>query len=114
MLKNPTSCRGSRSSKKSHDHNGIDEFEMKRTIYTLFTESQHHISSHRKNVHQLRQLHLQWCQGGDAEQEELFFLTFLQCLNVILAVRKNEEVVGRMMRYVVGFVVFSAEKGTLL
>lgn len=111
MLKSHRSSRGPRSSKKAHDHNDMDESEMKKTIYTLFTESQHHISSHRKNVHQLRQLHLQWCDGGDAEREELFFLTFLQCLNVILAVRKNEEVVGRMMRYIVGFVVFSAEKG---
>lgn len=87
------------------------EDELRQAVFALFAESQHHISSHRKNVHALRNLHLDVCgAGGDAGREELFFMTFLQCLNTILGVRRNEEAVGRMMRFVVGFVVLSAEK----
>jgi len=94
--------------------NEIDEQELRNQIYGLFSESQYHISSHRKNVHALRALHLAYCEGGDAGKEELFFLIFLQCFNVILGVKKNEEVVTRMIRFVVGFVVLSAERGTCL
>lgn len=91
----------------------LTQSDLRQSIHDLFRDSQHHVTSHRKNVHQLRQLHLEWCRGGEAEREEAFFLLFLQCLNVVLAVRRNEEVVGRMMRFIVGFVVFSADKGNI-
>jgi hypothetical protein len=88
--------------------------DMKQAVFDLFTESQHHISSHRKNVHALRQHHLEWCgRGGDAEKEEAFFLVFLQCLNIVLSVKRKEEAVSRVIRFIVGFVVLSAEKGTI-
>ncbi len=99
-----------RSTKASK--NEIMQHEMKETMFTLFTESQHHISSHRKNVHALRHLHLEFC--SDEQKEEQFFLAFLQCLNIILSVRRNEDVVTKMMRFIIGFVVLSAEKGSQL
>lgn len=91
----------------------MSEGEMREQVYELFTESQYHISSHRKNVHQLRQVHLEWCEvdEGSAEREEAFFLCFLQCLNIVLGVKKNEEAIGRMIRFMIGFVVYCAEKG---
>ena len=112
MLK--TAGRSKLAGGKWSKSNEIDEQELRNQIYGLFSESQYHISSHRKNVHALRALHLAYCEGGDAGKEELFFLIFLQCFNVILGVKKNEEVVTRMIRFVVGFVVLSAERGTCL
>lgn len=103
--------RNANSSKKESAYQMTDQ-DMRQSVTDLFCDSQHHVSSHRKNVHQLRQVHLEWCREGGAEREEAFFLVFLQCLNLVLAVKKNEEVVGRMMRFIVGFVVLSADKGT--
>jgi condensin complex subunit 3 len=105
---------------------GSDGIKIKEALFHLFSESQYHISSHRKNVHALLNLQRTWCKveseaaaaakGFDsveeamAHQEEEFFLAFVAALGVVLGAKRMDESVGRLMRFVVGFIVFSAEK----
>jgi condensin complex subunit 3 len=77
------------------------------SVQETFHKAQLNAAGHRKLIHGLRRLHLE-CEGEDGERE--FFLSVVKCLNVLLAVRKNEEVVNRSLRFLVGFIVLSAER----
>lgn len=73
-------------------------------VCSTFSDSQHHSSSHRKNVHTLIKLQQQCASQGE-EGERHFFLSFLHCLHHVLSVRKNEDLSNKMMRFVCGFLV---------
>lgn len=87
----------------------LDHADIGQGIREFFTSAQHSSAGHRKLVHGLRRLHLEAAeQGSEGEQE--FFLGIVHCLNTMLAVRKAEDVVNRSLRFLVGFVVLSAER----
>ncbi len=78
------------------------------SICGLFNESQFHVSSHRKNIQSLRKLHAKAAQSGH-EAEVKFLQSFCHCLHVILAMKKADDVSSKLMRFLVGFVVRSAD-----
>lgn len=78
------------------------------SICSLFTDSQHHNTTHRKNIQALKRLHFDSARNGT---EEHFFCAFLHCLHVLLSLKKGEDAAPRLLRFAVGFiVVLSAEK----
>jgi condensin complex subunit 3 len=86
----------------------IAEDDLFSSICSLFNESQFHVSSHRKNVQSLRKLHAKAAETGH-EAEVKFLQTFCHCLHVILGMKKADEVSSKLMRFLVGFVVRSAD-----
>lgn len=74
----------------------------------LFNESQFHVSSHRKNIQSLRKLHAKAAKSGlDAEVK--FLQSFCHCLHVILGMKKADDMASKLMRFLVGFIVKSAD-----
>lgn len=80
-----------------------------RQVRHFFHAAQLSGAGHRKLIHNMRKLFLESGELGMAGEEE-FFLSIVHCLNIMLAVRKTEEVVSRGMRFLLGFIVWSAEK----
>lgn len=78
-------------------------------VREFFHTAQLNGAGHRKLIHSMRKLFLESSELGVTGEEE-FFLSIVHCLNIMLAVRKTEEVVSRGMRFLLGFVVWSAEK----
>lgn len=86
---------------------GVDEIHA--AICSLFSESQHSSSSHRKNVHAFHRL-LQQCVG-DVKREEQLLVSVVHSLTVVLVAKRGDEVANRLMRFLAGFVVFISDKG---
>ena len=81
------------------------------SICTLFNESQFHVSAQRKNIPALRKLHAKAASIG-TEGETQFLQAICHCLHVILAIKKADEVSGKLLRFLVGFIVRSADGTT--
>lgn len=75
-------------------------------VCQVFNEAQHSASTHRQNVHQLRRL-LGRC-SGEAALEEQFFVSTVQCLLVVLGLKRTDEIANRLMRFFAGFIVHLA------
>lgn len=72
------------------------------SVCTLFNDSQHHNTTHRKNIQSLKKLHVESIRTGT---EEHFFCAFLHCLHVLLSLKKGEDAAPRLLRFAVGFIV---------
>jgi condensin complex subunit 3 len=85
------------------------EDEVFTSVCNLFGESQFHVSSHRKNIQALRKLHSKIATAAGLEGESVFLQAFCHCLHVLLNLKKNDETSSRLIRFLVGFIVRSAE-----
>lgn len=83
--------------------------DIQEQVSEYFHNAQLNAAGHRKLIHALRKLHLDSSEVGSQGEQE-FFLALIHCLNVLLSVRKNEETVTRCIRFLVGFIVCSAER----
>jgi hypothetical protein len=72
------------------------------SVCTLFADSQHHNTSHRKNIQALKRLYL---ESLAKRIDSGFFCAFLHCLHVLFGIKKGEEAGGRLIRFTVGFIV---------
>jgi len=75
----------------------------------LFTDSQYSFSSHRKNIRSLVKLFNDSC--NDITKLQDFYLAIIHCLNVILSLKKHEDIVNRMMKFLVGFIISLSNEG---
>lgn len=81
------------------------------SICSLFTDSQYNFSSHRKNIRSLVKLFNNSCDKIEKLQD--FYLASIHCLNVILSLKRHEDLVNRMMKFLVGFIVSLANSNTI-
>lgn len=79
-------------------------------VCDIFNSAQHSAAGHRKLIQTLLNVHRDCANNGGAEGERGFFMSLVHCMNVMLSVRRSEEVVTRCVRFLVGFIVLSAEK----
>lgn len=86
----------------------LKEYTDVRTIHqsicTLFNDSQHNSSSHRRNVQHLKKLLLQQC-SGDPVFEEQFFTSIIGCLSVLLTLKRTDETGSRLLRLLAGLII---------
>ncbi len=75
-------------------------------VCNLFSESQHHSSSHRKNIQSLIKIYKKIKSSENLNEENIFLQSFCHCLHVLLSLKRGEhEVAGRILRFAVGFIV---------
>lgn len=79
-------------------------------VGNLFNESQHHKTTHRRNIHSLLSIFRAESNSIKGDGENAFFTALASCLFQAISVRRHEELVGRVMRFVVGFIVCAAEQ----
>lgn len=90
---------------------GVVVNDQRKTIRTIFQESQRSVATHRKLVNSLRTLQATcWNQN----QEELFTNEFLACLSRVLPIKKSEPTADRVVKFIGHFIQHVQEKGELV
>ena len=79
-------------------------------IGLLFNNVQESASNHRRTAIALRKLQM---AEKSAEHEQVFLSAFLRHLLTLLAVKKPESIVQRILKFICTFMAYSAEKGNL-
>lgn len=76
-------------------------------VCAIFNDSQFHVSSHRKNIQALRKLHAKAATTSTGETR--FLVAFCHCLHVLLGMKRGDDVSNKLIRFLVGFIVRSAD-----
>ena len=90
-------------------YNGLDKSqEFDANIGLLFNNVQESTLNHRRTAIALYKI--QNLGVGDAEYEQLFLSTFFRHVLTILAVKKQEQLVQKLLKFVCTFMSYSAER----
>ncbi|KAI9140470.1 nuclear condensing complex subunit [Paraphysoderma sedebokerense] len=78
-------------------------------IATIFQEAQKSKTGHRKLFNNMRRVHEELVKSGN---EREFVKAFVLCICKVLAVKKKDQTVNRVVDFISGYVHFSTEKDT--